>query len=232
VVKPLGVGAHMLTVQSEGKFLVPLVLCEVCHEQVKGEGSMWTLACADGQPRTGEAYFSHKDCQGSFGAQNPAPPGWKWARADTQAFLTLLAENTKDSPEKTPMVKGPRIHGVQEATAMETFPNVTELIRLTHATRAARMGSIAQQAAAALVSEYFDRNPGQLRGWLVYNKKNYGGLLFLVGPLQPSKKRLTRVAHILGVAEVPPLQELRAALLTHGPEGLRFDGVRVTRAGH
>lgn len=100
----------MVVIQSEGKFLTPLVLCDACHTQVKGDGCMWTLAPADGHARTGEAFFSHNLCKNSFEAQNPCPPGWRWVRADVHEFLSLLADNTKVKSEKAPVVTGPRVH--------------------------------------------------------------------------------------------------------------------------
>jgi hypothetical protein len=97
---------------------------------------------------------------------------------------------------------------------------------------AANTLSVEQTAAAGLMAQYFITTPGRLRAWLVFDATTHGGLLFLVGPLRPHKRRLKRIAHLLGVAEVEPREELRAALSIHGPEGLRYDGVRVALAGH
>jgi hypothetical protein len=100
----------MVVIRSAGKFLTPFVVCDACHEQIKGAGVAWILTPADDQARVGEAYFSHAHCKGIFDAQNPSPPGWRWARADIHEVLTLLSDNTKVDPEKVPVVKVPRVH--------------------------------------------------------------------------------------------------------------------------
>jgi hypothetical protein len=101
----------MVVIRSEGKFLAPIALCDVCGEQVRGSGSMWTLAPADGAARLGEAFFSHTDCASSFLAQSPEPPGWRWARANIQELLDLLVDNTRGNPaEKPPVVLKSRLH--------------------------------------------------------------------------------------------------------------------------
>jgi hypothetical protein len=104
----------MITVHSEGKHLVPLVLCDACGEQIKGEGWMWTLAPADGQSRRGDVFFSHDMCHNRFDADNDPPPGWRWARADIHQFLSLLADNTGTDTDKLfrkwPIVRGPTLH--------------------------------------------------------------------------------------------------------------------------
>jgi hypothetical protein len=98
---------------------------------------------------------------------------------------------------------------------------------------AMRGGSLAAHTAAALVNQCFKRDLGHsLKVWLIYDQRTHGGLLFLVGSVRPHKRKLRRMSHLFGVAEVPPCQELRAALSTHGPEALRFNGVCVALAGH
>jgi hypothetical protein len=107
-----------------------------------------------------------------------------------------------------------------------------ELLQLEHVQPAPHTVSVEQQAAAALVSQYFITSPGRLRAWLVYDAKSHGGLLFLIGSVRPNKRKLKRLKHLLDVAEVAPIAAFQNTLLTHGPEGLCWNGVRVTRAGH
>lgn len=104
MVKPRHTEAPMVVIRAEGKNLAPLVLCDACHEQIKGDGWMWVLGTADGHARTGEAFATHRMCTGIFEAQNPEPPGWTWARADIHELLALLADNTRGTGEKVPVV--------------------------------------------------------------------------------------------------------------------------------
>lgn len=84
----------MLAGDTKDRTLAPILLCDVCSEQVKGPGTVWLLAPADGQARLAEAFVTYQDCERRFEILNPPPPGWRWSTAALDRFLDLLVQNT------------------------------------------------------------------------------------------------------------------------------------------
>ncbi|MEW6299909.1 MAG: hypothetical protein AB1671_19635 [Thermodesulfobacteriota bacterium] len=84
----------MIAADTRDRRIAPILLCAACHEQIKGAGTAWLLAPADRQPRRGEVFVTHHDCERRFEAMSPPPPGWRWSTAPLDQFLDLLVQNT------------------------------------------------------------------------------------------------------------------------------------------
>lgn len=88
----------MIASDMKERLVAPIILCDACNQQIKGEGVAWALSPADRAPRVGETFFTHKACENSFEAMNPCPPGWRWSTVPLANFLELLVNNTKARP--------------------------------------------------------------------------------------------------------------------------------------
>lgn len=88
----------MIASSMKERTVAPIILCDACQVQIKGEGLTWALSPADGAARVGETFCTHKACENAFEAKNPCPPGWKWGMVPLADFLDLLVQNTKAKP--------------------------------------------------------------------------------------------------------------------------------------
>jgi hypothetical protein len=79
--------------------LAPVLLCNQCAKQIKGEGRMLYLK---GKRQVGvvEIFPVHQECRDLFKIMNRPPKGAEWWSVDAEKYLHLLRQNTALRREK------------------------------------------------------------------------------------------------------------------------------------